>query len=913
MMRFYSGLSALLLSVCIFHLPLKATADTTAAMHLFAGNSTTLGKQLWQTNNSAAGTKIFRYLSTIPNADSNSYPLGVAGNYGLFAAFTPETGQELWRTDGTNQGTYLLQDLIAGPASGLTKTHELYQQTSINLNNKLLFWSSTAEHLRLYSSDGTLENTNQLANFPRSTEPALNVSLPTFYALNEQAFFWVNDEVHGLELWKTNGSAAGTRLAVDASEEPTGLNPLMVFTPEPINNSSSLFFISPDQRQSSPEAKLNYSLWRVDANKHQRLTRFPEQTAFALSLIAANQEQIIWTKTNGQDQQPELWRLDLKNQQTSLIARLPIAENGQRSLTNTKAVFFKGKLYFWCVLMGETTLDELWVTDFSTQGTERLVGLPNPNSEYQAAPLLFSFAERLYFFLSDGIRPSALWLTDGSVAGTKNLLTVKDGLYAGAAGDSWPARPTPYVLRTDKLIFPTFAPKDRNHSQLWSLTPTQPEQPLLLGEFDDPQLLPPAQADQSQFVYFLSGKERWQTDGTLAGTQSLGADQARKNWQATEWPTGGLTEILPLSTTAPSWLLAELDPAAGKEPWLLTAVPAKSQVLKDINTSPASADLRQVTQVGATGYFVLNSRLWISQQDPASAHEIAAIPPEETISFNAKAVASHEDTLYFLTENAAKTNSLWQATQGEVKRLKTFATASYVWLFPSTQGVYIANYSETGNWAVDLWQAKAQQFTSILKSGETKQRLATLAETAQGLLYVLEPNYTLGAAPMSHSLLLHSLTDSDLLLKASFTPIPNLLTDTLTTTAKHSYFLEQPADDPMSYQLSRLDAATKQLVRVNTPALPQQSRVLAGQHGLFILSQTPEATLWWLADEAAAATLIKKFQAKETIEALKVVEDQLYFHLLRPSEEEPVRELWLSVGGSPTLQKLKNDLEMLHD
>ncbi|HPY41966.1 MAG TPA: hypothetical protein PLM98_15685, partial [Thiolinea sp.] len=75
---------------------------------LFAGNSQALGKQLWQTDQTAANTKVFSYLTNIPSADSNFYPLGSVGSYGIFAAFTPETGQEVWRTDGSSAGTQLL-------------------------------------------------------------------------------------------------------------------------------------------------------------------------------------------------------------------------------------------------------------------------------------------------------------------------------------------------------------------------------------------------------------------------------------------------------------------------------------------------------------------------------------------------------------------------------------------------------------------------------------------------------------------------------------------------------------------------------------------------------------------------------------------------------------------------------------
>lgn len=908
------SMSSLVLSLASYS-GFSLAESSTTPLQLFAGSSQTQGRQLWQTDHSAEQTKVFTYLTKTPNADSNFYPLGHVGRYGIFAAFTPETGQEVWRTDGSLEGTQLLKDLVPGSGSGLAKRRELYTQTSLNLKDRLLFWGQTADQLTLYSTDGSRENTQALAQFPSASDQSLNVSAPLFYSLNNTAFFWVNDGVHGLELWKTDGSATGTVLALDASAEPKDYNHLLAYGLEPLNNQTNLFLLAADQRSNAPEEKIDYSLWQVDAKSSEQLMRFPQQTALSFNLVAANADRVLWVKTNDQDQQPELWQFNLTTKQTSLILHLPAADTGSRTLNASKPSFFKGKLYLWFSVTGEQTTDELWVTDFTAKGTEHLASLTNPNNEYQTPPLFFSFADRLYFMLSDGIRPSALWLTDGTVAGTKNLLTVKDGLYAGGAGDSWPARPTPYVLRADKLIFPTFSPKDRNLSQLWSLRPEQPEQPLLLGEFDDPQLLPPAANDQGQFVYFLSGKQRWQTDGSVAGTKALGNDPIRANWEPTPWPVGGLTEILPLASQPPSWILVEHDAQAGKEPWLVSNAVSQSKVLKDINTTPASADLRQVQQLGSTWYFVLNSRLWATEQDPATLREISSLPAEESFSFNAQAAIKFQDSLYFLTENAEKTNSLWQVSAGQVKRLKTFPKQGYSWLFPSSQGVYAAYFpaDTTEAWTLDLWQAKAEKFLPILKAADDKRRLATVLETEQGLLYILEPNRTADHSTTAYSLHLRNKAGTDLVLKASFEPVPNVLNNSLFATTKHTYLLTQQENNPLAYQLFHIDLAKQELVELQTPKLPQQTSVLAAPQGLFILSQEPEASLWWLADPNKPASLIKQFAAKEYVDLVKVVNDQLYFHLMRPIQDDPPRELWVTDGTPTGMKQLSADLEMLRD
>lgn len=927
MMRFhFLWMAGLALNLASFSIAV-ATELVPSKLQLFVGKNQTFGTQLWQTDNTTANTKIFSYLLKTPNADSNYYPIGKVGKYGIFAAFTPETGQELWRTDGSSEGTQLLKDIAPGASNGLPRRQPTYiTSTSVNLKDRLIFWGRTTTQLQLYSTDGSPENTQVLASFPFETE------LPNLYLLNEQAFFWVNDGIHGVELWQTDGNPTGTKLTVNASlEQPAELKDpyaylyTYAFSIEPLKNKTSLFFISTDQSSdtttSTTEASLDYSLWRVDSNTSERLTRLTTQSDSVFNELAANEKKLLWIKTNLMGEQTELWQFDLKTKQTRLILHFPSNKNFPRHLSMTKALFFKNKLYWWFTTISEEgrEVDELWTSDFTTKGTKRLVSLPNPNNEYKAAPILFSFADRLYFFLCDGVRPSALWITDGSVEGTKNLLSLEGAQYAGGAGDSWPAYPTPYVLRANKLIFPTFSPKGRAHSQLWSLTPEKPEQPLLLGEFDDPELLRPASNDQGRFVYFLSGKERWQTDGSLEGTKSLGTDPIRQDWQPSPWPTGSLTESLGfgLANSPASWLLPATDTQAGQEPWLITTKPMHSQRLKDINLAPASADLKQVHRLGSTWYFVLGSRLWATEQDPATAHEVTAIPQNESFSFNAQSIVKSGDTLYFITENPEKTNSLWQINAGQAKRIKTYPTGGYIWLFPSHQGVYVA-YSPpetTGTWTLELWQAQQQQFSTVLKQGKDQRRLATLLETEQGLLYVLEPNYALGGELGTYSLVLHTQAGAEFILKDKFEPVPSLLTDTLLATTENTYFLTQKENDPLNYQLSRIDWANKKLVEIKLAALPQQSRVLAAKQGLFILSQEPEANLWWLANHAEQTELIKKFAPQQRLELAKVLDDQLYFHLSPLNQDyliqdEPPRELWLTDGTSAGTQKLQDDLEI---
>ncbi len=98
-----------------------------------------------------------------------------AGELTFFVATTPETGFELCRTDGTEAGTFMVKDIYPGPTSG------------VRFNS---------------SQEGSL-----------AFDPAI---------VNGEAFFMASDRVHGWELWKSDGTEAGTSMVKEIPARHTG-------------------------------------------------------------------------------------------------------------------------------------------------------------------------------------------------------------------------------------------------------------------------------------------------------------------------------------------------------------------------------------------------------------------------------------------------------------------------------------------------------------------------------------------------------------------------------------------------------------------------------------------------------------------------------------------------------------------
>jgi ELWxxDGT repeat protein len=120
---------------------------------------------------------------------------------------------ELMRSDGTPEGTFMVKDIRSSesdlPAGGLG-----YFSHLTVVSNTLFFNANDGIHGReLWKSDGTAAGTVMVKDIDEGSGHAL---YPTpFVVLNGMIFFIAEDGVHGRELWKSDGTAAGTVMVKD--------------------------------------------------------------------------------------------------------------------------------------------------------------------------------------------------------------------------------------------------------------------------------------------------------------------------------------------------------------------------------------------------------------------------------------------------------------------------------------------------------------------------------------------------------------------------------------------------------------------------------------------------------------------------------------------------------------------------
>src|SRR5262249_27264251 len=123
---------------------------------------TGIGNELFATDGTLAGTGPAADIKPGPG-DSNPTGLAVYNGALYFAANDGTHGAELWKTDGTTKGTVLVDDINPGPAGS---------------------WPPGGYDLT--ASGGSL-------------------------------YFTADDGSHGVELWKTAGTAAGTLMVKDVN------------------------------------------------------------------------------------------------------------------------------------------------------------------------------------------------------------------------------------------------------------------------------------------------------------------------------------------------------------------------------------------------------------------------------------------------------------------------------------------------------------------------------------------------------------------------------------------------------------------------------------------------------------------------------------------------------------------------
>ena len=202
----------------------------------FYADDGTNGSEPWKSDGTSVGTVI---LSNINASGSSTNSFGNFCTLGAYTYFGADdgSGTKLWRTDGT---TTSLFNSIAFPS-------EL-----INIGSKIVFFCLPAggqNGFEIYSTNGT--TVTKVKDFaPYGLNYIIHDNYPVYQS---NAFYWLDDNVHGQELWGTDGTTSGT-IIYEVAPGPSSSYPRHAKT----KGTASLLFTANDGSTKGDE------LWKLE-------------------------------------------------------------------------------------------------------------------------------------------------------------------------------------------------------------------------------------------------------------------------------------------------------------------------------------------------------------------------------------------------------------------------------------------------------------------------------------------------------------------------------------------------------------------------------------------------------------------------------------------------------------------------
>jgi ELWxxDGT repeat protein len=435
--------------------------------------------------------------------------------------------------------------------------------------------------------------------------------------------FSADDGIHGVQLWRSDGTAGGTQMVTDINSGGGGVDPGFL-----TNVGGTLFFVGNDGTHGK-------ELWRSDgtAGGTQMVQDINSGSSAYDPQNLTNVGGTLFFQANDGTHGVELWRTDGTAGGTQLVKDINPGINGSdpRYLTNVD-----GTLFFDAYDGPKGTPDthgsELWRSDGTAGGTQLVKDIfPGSWSSYPFD--LTNVGETLFFSAYDGTHGFELWRSDGTAGGTQMVDDINPGSSFGFSNSSYPSS----LTNVGGTLF--FSANDGTHGfELWrsdgTAGGTQMVDDINPGSANS---YPKYLTNVGGTLFFQAndgthGVELWRSDGTAGGTQMV--DDIN--------PGIGGSDPKYLTNVGGTLFFSANDGTYGVELWSSNGTAGGTQFY-DINPRGASSYPRSLTNVGGTLFFSANdgthgAEPWILSPSVTQANTGVTVTPASPLVGTGQAI-----------------------------------------------------------------------------------------------------------------------------------------------------------------------------------------------------------------------------------------------------------------------------------
>ncbi len=295
---------------------------------------------------------------------------------------------KLYVSDGTDAGT-----LFIGPTAGNGIVYYLNAY-----NNKLIFtYDDGVNGLELWTSDGTAAGTTLLKDIWEGSLSAL----PRFYTeSNGLLFFQASTPTRAEGLWVTDGTTEGTHMVMNIYAN--------ALIDKFVSYNDNIYF------QGNTGG--GYGMWKSDGTEAGTVLVQPGYFGTGTGRYAVCNNKFYFSGVD-QENGPEIWESDGTDLGTHIIADI----NPDAFGSETIEFFCFQNMVFFSANNG-TNGQELYVTDGTEAGTQ-IVSDINPAAAESNPEHMLLLNNEVYFFAFNGTT-TGLYKTDGTNAGTSLISTI---------------------------------------------------------------------------------------------------------------------------------------------------------------------------------------------------------------------------------------------------------------------------------------------------------------------------------------------------------------------------------------------------------------------------------------------------------------------------------------------------------